>query len=127
MEPAMRAHSVRATKHAAVDHAVMARGGPCYSASCARAAVGADDGASDAGPFCARAKEHAAVGHAVMARGGPCYAASSARAAVGAGDGASDAGTFCARYQACRRRSRCDGQRWATLFCELCKSSSRSW
>ena len=54
MEPAVRAQLVRATKHAAVGHAVMARGGPCYSASCARAAVGAGDGASDAGTIGAR-------------------------------------------------------------------------
>jgi hypothetical protein len=43
MEPAMRAQLVRTTKRAAVGHAVMAKGGPCYAASCARAAVGAGD------------------------------------------------------------------------------------
>ena len=62
MEPAMRAQLVRTTKHAAVGHAVMAKGGPCYAASSARAAVGAGDGASDAGTIGVRATKHATNG-----------------------------------------------------------------
>jgi hypothetical protein len=92
MELAMRAQSVCALL--SMPPTAVARGGPCYAASCARAAVGAGDGASDAGTIGARATEPAADGHAVIDCGVPCYAASCSRAAVGAGDGASYAGTI---------------------------------
>ena len=60
MEPAMRAQSVCALL--SMPPSAVARGGPCYAASCARAAVGAGDGASDAGTIGVRATKHATVG-----------------------------------------------------------------
>ena len=60
MEPAMRAQSVCALL--SMPPSAVARGGPCYAASCARAAVGAGDGASDAGTIGVQATKHATVG-----------------------------------------------------------------